>query len=231
MFQSPVISKVIKPTPKSGPYSTTRMFHVSGRSRWYTCREEFHNEVIRPTSFYYGSEDITSFAAIVDWVENALNLKSEHRLKVHLCSDSKKPKKENKGIICIKVSGFWGENKVRYCFLTALCRTDALRWYHPLDAIKLVSYFNSTKMATGLFLGGHTLIEPGHVFNNWVYSFCKGSKLVERLKKPSTKKECGFFIDETPKCMLTAHEKWDIIDWVKSDEGRNLPNGVQPFWL
>jgi hypothetical protein len=222
-------------------YGCDNLFRSIKGDEWYACREEFHSRVgtgkSKCSGFFYGALNPLDLVGLIDWVERALNLHPKHRIQFFVCqNDTKAPPKidpsgegKYEGIVLIKMSKFWSSEKIRFYFLTALCRSHfKSKWLHPLDAILNVSYFHQTRRATALFLNGYTLL-TGEYRNkdaNWVNLFYNPTR-TKNLDRPSSSADCKFFYDQDPRPQLLPEEKWRITKWVRETEQRDT--ALEPF--
>ena len=229
----------MKMPPVNGIYGQKAQFRSYDGSTWYHCRDQFHDAVgkgkNRCKGFYYGAEDPFALVAVIDWLERALNIKPEYRCRIFFCqSDIKKPlvhpvfAKDN--MVYVEMSEFWREEKIRFYFLTALCRSSVslTTWKHPLDTILQVSYFISTRAAVGAFLKGYTILTGNHkkTDSNWCNLFF-GNEWKD-LARPSSKDELKYFYDEDCRPNMLPSEKWTIMKWVRSVTGEGYADDGRP---
>jgi len=234
----PNIANVPMKIPKhnNGPYGLDNYFRSDeeAKENVYSCREDFHavwgRESDNSKGFYFGIERPYSLSAIIDWVENVLNVRPEHRAKLYLCQQSCdeliRPQPGEKHVVFVELGDFWKAENVRRYFITVLCRVARLKWMYPLDVLLDISYCSDTRRATARFLNGCTILSGANRFSNsnWV-QLLSSTNEADRLCRPSTKGELLFFNDADPVPNLDPEDRWRIIDWVREREGR----GAQPF--
>jgi len=233
-----------EPLPKrkasDGVYSVKNLLRSLRGNEWYSCRDEFHSNVGtgkgKCKGFYYGTSDPLSVIGLVDWVERALNIHPKHRIQLFVCQkDTNVPPEtcpfyiKGDGILLFKLSEFWWSQKIRFYFITALCKAsyDSV-WFHPLDTILEAHYFNQTRRAVGMFLAGHTVYTGGKNDSNWVQLF-NDPRTTRNLARPSSDKELMFFYDNDPRPQLLPEEKWRVTKWVRQVEGNLSNQDLEPF--
>lgn len=217
---------------KPQPYGKKDHFTYDKAGSWHSCREQLHYAMTQPDGFYYGAPDTMSLIALIDWVEDTLNLKPTARCALYLCSKKKgeevspmmpiASKAHIYDTVYIKMSNFWKEDTLRYYFLTALCRAARLNWGHPLDAIFETKYFKSTPVATAMFLNGYT-VRTGvikDINSNWVQLMSSPSN-VKLLARPKSKKQTEHFVNRDPRPNLLPSEKCMISTWTRSRKNSN----------
>jgi hypothetical protein len=238
-----MLQELPKAKPKNaGPYGHREQLRAYNGSEWYSCRDQFHANVgtgakINCKGFYYGAEDPHSLMAILDWTERALNIRPEYRCRIFICQeDVKKPRihplKNKDNLIFIEMTDFWREEKIRFYFLTALCRSavSVATWKHPLDTILQVTYFNQTPVATGQFLNGYTILNGPNkkLDSNWC-NVLYGDQH-RNLARPTANKELAYFYDEDCRPSMSPAEKWQITKWVRGIVGDKYgDDGKPPF--
>lgn len=181
---------------------------------WYTCREQFHNAVIRrkgDRNFLFACGNVENKAKIIkfmDEVQDTIGLANHMRLVFRETT--------NNAVFYVETGGWWANQNVRLSFLTALLRCGRTFEGDFKTALYSQFYTVETKPAVDRFLDGYThYLGCGSQWHATFSNYRSKPDYAERmLVREENAKVSEEAMQEAKHIIATANENHDVLTFM-----------------